>query len=204
MKVKICGITHPDDAEHAARLGADYVGMIFYEPSKRNVLIPLAKNISDTAKRAGAEPVGVFVEQTTDQILSICEQTGIRTVQLHGNVSKQSLDALLGNYSVIYSISVEKNGWISQPQTLPISVIPLYDHSSGGSGESFDWTAFSPPKNRHWMIAGGLNPDNVAKVISLLKPDGVDVATGVEFRGVTRKNPILVETFIQNAKKENV
>lgn len=205
MKVKICGMTHPDDAEYAARLGADYIGIIFADRSRRKVSLAVAKCIADVSKKAGAEPVGVFVDQTADQIASICEQTGINTVQLHGATSQQALHAILGHYSIIYAISVEKNGITSQTQTLPISVIPLYDNSNGGTGVPFDWMAFSPPKNTCWMLAGGLNAENVADAIALLKPNGVDVATGVEFPNTTRKDPILVKAFIQAAKnvKEN-
>ena len=200
MKVKICGMTHPDDAEYAACLGADYIGIIFADRSTRKVSLPVAKSIADVSKNMGAEPVGVFVDQTAHQIASICEQTGINTVQLHGAISQQALPVLLSNYSIIYAISVEKNGVVSQTQTLPISVIPLYDNSNGGTGVPIDWMTFSPSKNNFWMLAGGLNSDNVVEAIALLKPDGVDVATGVEFPNTTRKDPLLVEAFIQAAK----
>lgn len=201
MKIKICGITHPDDAEYAARLGADYIGMIFAEQSKRKVSISIAKSIADRAKSFHAEPVGVFVEQTADQIVSICEQTGINTVQLHGAISQQALNALLRDYSIIYAISVGKNGIASQTQSLPSPVIPLYDHAKGGTGTPFDWKTFSPPKNTFWMLGGGLNPENVAEAIAELKPSGVDVATGVELPNIVRKDPLLVKAFIQVAKK---
>lgn len=201
MKVKICGMTHPDDAEYAASLGADYIGMIFDDRSRRKVSLPVAKWIADISRKSGAEPVAVFVDQTADQIAFICEQTGINTVQLHGVISQQALHDILDHYSIIYAISVEKNGVTSQKQALPISVIPLYDNSNGGSGVSFDWTAFSPSKNTCWMLAGGLNADNVAEAIALLKPNGVDVATSVEFPNTTRKDPLLVKAFIQTAKK---
>lgn len=200
MKVKICGMTHPDDAEYAARLGADYIGIIMADRSRRKVSLSVAKCIADVSRKVGAEPVGVFVDQTADQIISICTQTGINTVQLHGATSHQALHTILGYYSIIYAVSVEKNGVISQTQTLPISVIPLYDHSNGGTGVPFDWMTFSPPKNTCWMLAGGLNADNIAEAIALLKPNGVDVATGVEFPNSTRKDPILVKAFIQAAK----
>ena len=199
MKVKICGMTHPDDAEYAALLGADYIGIIFADRSRRKVSLPVAKCIADVSGKAGAEPVGVFVNQASEQIISICTQTGINTVQLHGATSQQALHDILRHYSIIYAVAVEKNGITSQTQTLPISVIPLYDNSSG-TGVPFDWMAFSQPKNTCWMLAGGLNADNVAEAIALLKPNGVDVATGVEFPNSTRKDPILVKAFIQAAK----
>lgn len=201
MKVKICGVTHPDDAEYAARLGTDYIGIIFADQSRRKVSLPVAKDIVEASRNIGAEPVGVFVDQTADQIFAICEQTGINTIQLHGALSRQALHVLLGNYSIIYAIPVEKNGTISQTQALPISVIPLYDNSKGGTGISFDWTAFSPPKDTLWMLAGGLNSENVAAAIALLNPGGVDVASAVEFPNTTRKDPALVRAFIRAVKQ---
>lgn len=200
MKVKICGVTHPGDAEYAACSGADYIGIIFAEQSRRKVSLPVAKGIAEATREAGAEPVGVFADQAADQIISICEKTGIDTIQLHGAASQQALHALLGCYSIIHAIFVEKNGIPLQAQTLPSSVIPLYDNSNGGKGAPFDWKAFSPPKNTYWILAGGLNAVNVAEAIALLKPNGVDVATGVEFFNETRKDPILVKAFIEAAK----
>lgn len=200
IKVKICGVTHPKDAELAASLGADYIGIIFSDRSKRKVSLPLAKNIVNAAKLTGAEPIGVFINETKDQIISICEQIELSMVQLHGAISQGALDGLIGHYSIIYAISVKEHGAISQQQTLPASVVPLYDNLSGGTGASFDWTSFSPP-NTPWILAGGLNPSNVSKAIISLKPTGVDVATGVEYPNSTRKDPLLVKAFIQAAKQ---
>ncbi len=202
MKVKICGITHPDDAEYAARSGADYIGIIFAEQSKRKISLSIARSIADISKSIGTEPVGVFVEQTADQIMTICEQTGITTVQLHGVMSRKALDTLLSYYSIIYAISAEKSGRIHQIQSLPSSVVPLYDNSTGGTGIPFNWKAFSPPKDTFWMLAGGLNCHNIAEAIATLKPNGVDVASGVEFPNTTRKNPALVKAFIQISKNK--
>ncbi|BAE81209.1 N- (5'-phosphoribosyl) anthranilate isomerase [Chlamydia felis Fe/C-56] len=200
MKVKICGVTHPEDAEYAALLGADYIGMIFAEKSKRKTSLSMAKSITNTTKRLGAEPVGVFVEQTTDQIIAICEQTGIKTVQLHNSFPSGSLEKLLRDYSIIYAISVRENGDVCHPQSLPPKVIPLYDTEKGGTGKQFNWKAFSSPRDTFWMLAGGLNPANIEEAIATLHPNGVDVATGVEFPNKTRKDPDLLKAFIQSAK----
>lgn len=200
MKIKICGITHPDDAEYAASLGADYIGMIFAGQSKRRVSLSIAKGIADRVRSSGTEPVGVFVEQTADQIISICQQTGITTVQLHGAVSQNALDILLSYYSIIYAIPIEEKGMGHQIQSLPSSVIPLYDNSKGGTGMPLNWKMCSPPKDAFWILAGGLNPNNVKEAIATLKPNGVDVATGVEFPNMTRKDPALVKAFIQNSR----
>jgi phosphoribosylanthranilate isomerase len=200
MKIKICGITHPDDGFLAASLGADYIGILFSDLSKRKVLPVLAKEIVQAVKQEGAESIGVFVDETADQILAICEQTGIKTIQLHGIIPQQAFKYLAAQFSIIYAVSVQKNGVILSTQDVPPSAIPLYDCTSGGTGMSFDWRSFTPPQGKAWILAGGLTPQNVAEAITLLKPHGVDVSSGVEFTHVRRKDSLLVQAFIQAAK----
>jgi phosphoribosylanthranilate isomerase len=197
MKVKICGMTHPEDAELAAQLGADSIGIIFSDNSKRNVDLSTAKEIAQAGKQAGAEPIGVFIDQSADQIISICEKVGLNSVQLHGRISRKALP-LLSHYNVIYALGVGNKE--INIERLPMSVTLLFDSTKPGSGSPFDWTAFPPPANFHWILAGGLNPNNVAEAIVLLKPYGVDVATGVEYSNNTRKDPALVKAFINAAK----
>lgn len=201
MKVKICGVTHPDDAASAAREGADYIGMILSPHSKRQVTPIVAQEIAASARQGGAEPIAVFVEESAEQIMAFCEQADITIVQLHGKGSQSALDELIDRYRVIYALSVTKNGTLLQNRTLPPSVIPLYDTLSGGTGQPFDWSLLPRPQERQWMLAGGLNPQNVRHAIQLLKPHGVDVASGVEFPHATRKDPHLVKMFIHNAKQ---
>lgn len=201
MKVKICGITHPEDAEHAARSGADYIGIIFAERSKPRISPARAKEISQAARRGGAVPVGVFADEDADRIHSICGGAEINVVQLHGTGSKHCLPFLLGRYSVIFAFPVNLDGSLREIFPLPEGVCPLFDCLGGGTGQSFDWNAFALPMCGPWMLAGGLNPQNVSLVVQLLKPDGVDVSSGVELLHSTRKCPRLVEAFIQKTKK---
>lgn len=196
MKVKICGVTHPADAEFACNVGADYIGMLFSDRSKRKISASLAKEIVDAAKQKGAEPVGVFVDETADEITAICEYTGIRTIQLHGHTSQQAVGILMNHFSIIFAIGADK-----QMSKLHPSLIPLYDNKEGGTGIAFDWKAFTPPSHGTWILAGGLNPANVGEAIKLLKPSGVDVSTGVEYPHQLRKDPLLVESFLQTAKQ---
>lgn len=195
MQVKICGVTHPDDAFAAARLGADYVGIIFAELSKRKVAPSLAKEIAKAIRDAGAEPIAVFAEQTAEHIETLCEAININTVQLHGAISKQACHRLIKKYTIFYALTVNEH-------KIPEGVIPLYDKHQGGSGQTFDWDLFNPPSNRKWILAGGLNPQNVKKAIKLLHPDIVDVSTGVEIPGQIRKDHNLIAAFIQNAKEK--
>lgn len=199
MKVKICGVIDPNDARLAADLGADYVGIIFASSSKRCASLALAQKIVAAAREGGAEPVGIFAEQTAEEIASICEACRIETIQLHGKRAKLGYTALKGGYSIIYVIDVERDGTLSPGQVIPTEGILLFDCVGGGSGTSFDWSQLSFPENRECFLAGGLNPTNLSKAIGALHPAGVDVASGVEEPLSIRKDPALVKKFIEKA-----
>lgn len=199
MKVKICGMTHPEDALHAAKSGADFIGILFSERSKRKVSLPLAKEITKAAKENGAIPVGVFVDESVSQILSICELTGLDTLQLHGEESKAALPSLQSLYNIIYAIPVGNEGCKIPYIKIPPSILPLFDSFLGGSGQPFNWDNFTPPE-REWILAGGLTVDNLKQAIELLKPYGVDVSGGVEYNNSIRKDPAKVKEFIRITK----
>ncbi len=197
-------MTDLNDAIYAADLGADYIGIILSSYSKRHVSISVAEKIASAAKEGGAEPVAVFVDETAEQIISVCKQIGIKRVQLHGPISRKSYSELPKDFSIVYTISVKGNSISCSTETLDRPVTLLFDSSPGGSGKPFDWMQFSPPKSCDWILAGGLNPQNVQEAIQLLKPQGVDVASGVEFKNSIRKDPELVKAFIKAAKLTRV
>ena len=196
MKIKICGVMHIHDAEYAAKEGADYVGINFSRNSKRCVTALQGKELADVVRKNGAEPVAIVVDEELAEIMAICEKTQITTVQLHGEKSKSCFNSLK-DVNLIYAHPVNDCGSYIRIPEAP-NICHLYDYSKPGSGTSFDWNRFSPP-NSPWFLAGGLTPENVIEAIRLLKPFGVDVASGVESLP-KRKNPYLVKKFIQNVK----
>lgn len=202
MKIKICGILHPEDAEHAARSGVDLVGMIFAPSSKRQVRLDIAKEIVSVCKHFNVTPVGVFSTQPASQIAKVCEITGIQTIQL--NISRHvQLLRQLTFASVLPVVPVSTSGEVSFLSTYTTSYpLVIYDHHQGETGRPFTWGAFSPPVHP-WMLAGGLNPENITEAIHLLKPHGVDVASGVEYKSSLRKDPVRVTAFIQHARATN-
>lgn len=200
MKVKICGITHPKDAEDAIRFGADLIGIIFSDHSRRQVSCAEGKQIAQIAHQTDTKIVGVFTNQTAEQIIAVAAQTNIDIIQLHGKDSQKGVNQLQSYYPIIYAIPVEKSSTVIQ--VIPPMVTPLFDHMNGGTGISFNWKNFCPPPNRQWMLAGGLTCKNVAEAIRLLNPYGVDVSSGVEFPRSNRKDPALVKAFIQTVKED--
>jgi len=203
MIIKICGITHPEDAALALTLGANWIGILLSKQSKRFVDISLAREIVMAAREKGGIPVGVFVDEGLEQILSSLDKTGIAKVQLHGDGSRACLHSLPSFVEPIVSVGVNSNGI---PQTaaphLNSTHFLMYDHSTPGSGKPLPWSLFQPPTTHPWILAGGLNPRNVRQAIDLLKPNGVDVSTGVSMPGSLRKAPALLEQFIDQVRKE--
>ena len=203
MIIKICGITHPEDAALAASLGANWIGILLSKQSRRYVDLSLAREITLAAKENGAIPVGVFVDESLDEILLNLEKTGIFKAQLHGSGSLTCLHLLPSFVEPIVCVGVKPNGIC---QTLIGNLNPshfvLYDHVTPGSGKSLPWNLFQPSTSNPWILAGGLNPQNVQQAIAVLKPNGVDVSTGVSMSGYLRKDPVLLEQFINLVRKK--
>ncbi len=194
MKIKICGITHPADARYAAELGADYIGIILAKGFKRTVSTSEAKHIAATAKASHAIPVAVFVHEPVDEIIRICEETRIHVVELFGDVAREALPQLMNRYEIIFLTK----GTTELPKLSGDSSYLLCEHPDPSLGLPFDGS------NTRWMLAGGLNPSNVASLIERFQPDCVTVSSGVEQVGSTRKDPELVKAFIHaaNCSKE--
>jgi len=187
MLIKICGIKDAETALFAAECGANFIGLVFAEHSKRYVIPEVAKEIVQTAKEKGAQPVAVFSDCTKEKVLSICEAVGIDIVQVHG--SPIELPEYMKRIYVNNRESFLREG----------KDFLLFDHAQAGSGISFDWNSFIPPKGQPWFLAGGLTPKNVKEAIALLNPTGVDVSSGVEKEG--KKDKKLIEAFIKEIRK---
>jgi phosphoribosylanthranilate isomerase len=215
--VKICGITNLEDALIAVEAGADALGFVFYPNSPREIDAQKVRNI--VAKLPpNLETVGVFVKPTLEQIKETAQQTGLSAVQLHGyEPSAKQVVKVLNAYpqKVFIALSApmlfEKQSSLSGFQLRPekhISGIFLDSGARehpGGTGKAFDWIRALPiasmiRKKFHLVVAGGLNPDNVAEAIAILKPWGVDVSSGVETKP-GKKDASKVRAFINRARQ---
>ena len=204
--IKICGIKDPNTAVAAAELGADFIGMIFYAKSKRNISVKMAAKICQALKTTNAKPVGVFVDQSAAEIVEICNATGITIVQLHGEHAKNSVHKLPQNIKRIYVIAVDYDGTIlDKNDQKNIKYLDkdrdylLFDGANSGSGKAFPLAEFTNKYNFLFFLSGGLNADNVKTAIKMTHPDGVDVATGVE-NAAGEKNEDLIQQFISLVK----
>ena len=188
MKVKICGVTRLDDARRAADLGADFIGFIFVPESPR--FIEFDKAAAIASRINGPEFVGVFRDAAIEQM----QNAPVDLIQLHGSESDDVVRAL--GKPAIKAVQIEG----ALPETNTEADWLLFDTKGGGTGRRFDWsllTAFA--RTKPFLLAGGLTPDNVALAISTVRPDGIDVSSGVESSpGV--KDPTKLELLFKRVK----
>jgi phosphoribosylanthranilate isomerase len=201
FRIKICGVTNSADALAAADAGADAIGLNFYRGSKRFIDSDTAAEIV-AAIGDGIEPVGVFVNEPVQSICQTCSAAKLSTVQLHGDkwpgygqlvVGLHELGSRFPNLSIIRAHSIgdrgleavyedmfDSSGEAADAVLIDTAVSGMF----GGTGRSFDWNRvvnFEESIGQVPLIlAGGLTPDNVAEAIRIVRPHGVDVASGVE------------------------
>jgi phosphoribosylanthranilate isomerase len=209
FRIKICGVTRPEDAQAIAEAGADAVGLNFYPSSPRFVSDERATEII-AALPAGVAKVGVFVNLDAGSIRDKVQLLGLDWVQLHGDEPPEFIAELPG-LAVIRAVRLQDRVSVVLPTTkgklvrLPNAVlIDAYSASGyGGTGKTVAWEHIPEARRRlaglPVILAGGLTPDNVAEAIRIAGPDGVDVASGVESSpGI--KDPVKVSRFVAAAR----
>ena len=198
-KVKICGITRLEDAEYAVELGAWALGLMLWPESKRAVDPGVAAGITRVMKRK-VELVGVFVNQSIDEIASSVDVLGLTHVQLHGDEGPSFCTAVKQRTGakIIKAVRIGHGADLQDAarfrtdfHLLDTSQAGLY----GGTGKTWDWNLV-----KHWrskvpyLLSGGLTAENVGEAIDITRPWGVDVASGVESEpGI--KDPAKLEAF---------
>ena len=198
MFIKICGITRLEDALHAAEQGATALGFVFWPRSPRYVEPAVAAGIIARLP-AGVTPVGLFVNESPERIRGVVAETGIATVQLHGDEPASYTAAL--STPVIRAISLDRQ---AETASWPAGTTFLVDAADpirrGGTGAMVDWAgAAALARGCRLVLAGGLTPENVAEAIGVVEPYGVDVSSGVEDApGI--KNADKVTRFLASAR----
>jgi phosphoribosylanthranilate isomerase len=214
--IKICGNTSLEDARLAVKAGADAVGFVF-APSPRQVTVPEVASIV-THLASPIEKIGVFVDAPLEEVYEAVRLCGLTGVQLHSAAGPEmpaKLHQRLGPDLRVLRVlhfdaeAVERIiAEIAQHERDPHVDAVLVDSRTatavGGTGVTFNWaaarTVFSPDsKAFKRIVAGGLNPANVAEAIAVLRPSGVDVVSGVE-AAPGRKDPFKVRAFVERAR----
>lgn len=197
VRIKICGIIHPDDAASAVDAGADLVGLNFVPDSPRALSLDQAEAISERLADSGVERVAVFRDAHWDEIERVTRRIDLERVQFHGDESEEDIE--LCDLPVIKAVrGADREAADSYPGSLL-----LLDHptSGGGQGQAWDWTEASEliAEGVDIILAGGLHPENVGEALENLGdllPWGVDVATGVE-GDAFRKDPAKLTAFVK-------
>ncbi|MFO7578231.1 MAG: phosphoribosylanthranilate isomerase [Pelovirga sp.] len=199
-RIKICGITSLADALAAVAAGADALGFVFYPQSPRYVA-------PDTVARIVAQlppfvsTVGLFVNASSVKIHQTMVQTGLQLVQLHGDEAIE--DCCISTYPVIKALRVRDAASFRHAEDYPVAALLLdawCDEQYGGTGTQFDWQLVAQLQiTRPIILAGGLNPGNVAAAIRQVKPYAVDVSSGVESRPGC-KDASLVAQFVEQVR----
>ena len=203
-RVKICGITHQEDAETAVEAGADALGFVFapntprfVEPDQVAAIVAQLPPFVTT--------VGLFVSNDTAKIRATIDRCRLDVIQIHADVSPEFCHAL--GRRVIKAIRVKDESSLSILSDYDVNAFLLDAYvkgKMGGTGQVFDWDlALKAKTYGRIIVAGGLNPDNVAQAVRRVKPYGVDVSSGVE-SCPGRKDPQKIRDFINAVRSAEV
>ena len=202
VRIKICGLTRPEDARRAAALGADALGLNFYPPSPRFLTVPAAR-----AVRASVPPfvasVAVFVNPDADEVRRVIGEVGVDVLQFHGTESAGFCEG----FGLPYLKTVGMREGVdvaAAARAHPGAAALLLDvHDTerwGGTGRTFDWSAARGRVGRPLVLAGGLDAGNVAEAIRRVRPFAVDVCGGVESAGGI-KDEALLAAFVETVRR---
>jgi phosphoribosylanthranilate isomerase len=211
VEVKICGLSRPDVLEAALEAGAAYVGLVFYEPSPRNVTVEQAEQLAAQA-RGRATIVALTVNAPDALLRHIAERVRPDFIQAHGEETPERVREMteMTGIPVIKAVKVKESRDVAQARDYAgVAAMVLFDAKApealadalpGGNGIAFDWsllgTADGAPR---FMLSGGLNCSNIAEAIRITGAPAVDVSSGVE-RAPGIKDAALIRKFIETAR----
>ena len=213
-KVKMCGISKVETIPAVVEAKPDYMGLVF-APSKRQVTVDQAKTLVEELHKQytkrynnGAEQsnndeiktVGVFVNETLDNLVSIATETNLDAVQLHGDEDEAFIQSLKErtNVEVWKAVQIrsaaDAEAWIDSSADM-LLFDAYHKDERGGTGEVFDWSCLDEFE-RPFMLAGGIDSANVARAIRTVRPYGIDISSGIETEGVKDDEKIKAFTNI--------
>ena len=188
------------EAEFLNENKVDLAGMVMFFPkSKRNITPDKAKEIISALDKR-IKKVAVVVSPTYEEI-KIIESLDFDYVQIHGELSEE-LESKI-NLPILKAFNIKDMDLYERYKVSKKVVGYVFDAQEPGSGKVFDWSLVKtlPKDGKILILAGGLNPANVAKAIEYIHPDGVDVSSGVEYGDKNGKDPEKIKRFVENARK---
>lgn len=203
-RVKICGITRPEDALEAVRLGADAIGLVFYPPSPRAVTPEQALEIARVLPPF-VTLVGLFVNEQEQSLREILARVPIDLVQFHGDEPPEACRIYARPYikAVRMHEDVDLHQLRQQYADARGLLLDTYRKGvPGGTGEAFDWDRIPEELADQVVLAGGLAPENIEQAIRTVRPYAVDVSGGVE-REKGIKDPEKILAFMRGVERAN-
>ena len=203
-RIKICGITRVEDAEAAARAGADAIGLVFYPPSPRFLGLDQARRLA-SALPPFVSTVALFVNPAADEVRAVLEHVRPAMLQFHG----EETPAFCGQFGMPYVKACRVRPGVDLLEYLrPFSgaagwLLDSHVEEYGGIGEAFDWSLVPAERPRPLVVSGGLTRDNVREAIRRVRPWAVDVSSGVESaKGI--KDADRIAAFIAEVRHADV
>ena len=196
-RIKICGIKHLDDALKAIECGADAIGLIFVEKSPRYVSLTDARVIAESLPPF-VTSVGLFMNASEETVREALKVVPLNLLQFHGEESPEFCDQFGVPYVKVLRMRENVNV-IAFTQEYPNAagiLLDTYSKEGGGSGQTFDWSLIPKDVSVPLILAGGLNPENVASAVETVKPYAVDVSSGVESEPAVKDHK-KIEQFIK-------
>ncbi|WP_455238951.1 bifunctional indole-3-glycerol-phosphate synthase TrpC/phosphoribosylanthranilate isomerase TrpF [Veillonella sp.] len=209
-KVKMCGISQVETIHAVVEAKPDYMGLVFAS-SKRQVTVEQAKTLVEALHKqckaqndtVSIKTVGVFVNETLDNLVTIANEANLDVVQLHGDEDEAFIQSLKErtNVEVWKAIQIrsaaDAEAWIDSSADM-LLFDAYHKDERGGTGDVFDWSCLDTFE-RPFMLAGGIDSANVARAIRTVRPYGIDISSGIETNGVKDDEKITAFTKIVNS-----
>ena len=195
----VCGLTEVREAEYLNRLKIDFAGFVLFFPkSKRNISIEKAEEIMKHLDK-NIKKTAVVVSPAKEQIIDICN-SGFDYIQIHGKIEEEVLK--MAQIPVLKAFNVDDMDEFKMYSSNEKIAGYVFDAAEPGSGRTFDWDILSQIERdgKLFILAGGLNPDNVRKAVAAVNPDMVDVSSGVENDDGFGKDILKIEKFVKQIR----
>ncbi len=197
--IKVCGLTEVREAECLNRFKIDFAGFVLFFPkSKRNISIEKAEEIMKHLDK-NIKKTAVVVSPAKEQIIDICN-SGFDYIQIHGKIEEEVLK--MAQIPVLKAFNVDDMDEFKMYSSNEKIAGYVFDAAEPGSGRTFDWDILSQIERdgKLFILAGGLNPDNVRKAVAAVNPDMVDVSSGVENDDGFGKDILKIEKFVKQIR----
>ncbi|MBW7859752.1 MAG: phosphoribosylanthranilate isomerase [Rhodocyclaceae bacterium] len=180
-RIKICGLTRPQDVVAAVEAGADAIGLVFYPPSPRSVSVERAVELTALVPPF-VTTVGLFVNPQPQQVSAVLDRVPLQVLQFHGDEPEPACSGYGRSWikAARMQPGIDLVEFCALHPRAAAILLDAFVDGYGGGGKVFDWSLIPEGLNRRLILSGGLDPDNVTAAVRRVRPWAVDVSSGVE------------------------